>query len=141
VILYVDSSVLLRVVLGERGLLKEWRRSRRWISSELVRLECLRTIDLARLQLGLADEAVAERRAGVLDCLRAFELVRLDRAVLERAAEPFPTALGTLDALHLASALAARERFRELSFATHDRELGLAARSVGFRVVGVPGLV
>ena len=139
-ILYVDSSVLLRVVLGERGRLKEWRRSERWISSELARLECLRTIDRARVQLGLADEAVAERRAGVLETLRAFELVRLSRAVLDRAAEPFPTALGTLDALHLASALAAREVVPELRFATHDRELGLAARSVGFRVLGIPGM-
>ena len=139
-ILYVDSSVLLRVVLGERGRLKEWRRSERWISSELVRLECLRTIDRARLQIGLADEAVAERRASVLEYLRAFDLVRLNRGVLDRAAEPFPTALGTLDALHLASALAAREVVPDLRFATHDRELGLAARSVGFRVLGVPGL-
>ena len=139
-ILYVDSSVLLRVVLGERGRLREWRRSERWISSELVRLECLRTIDRARLQIGLADEAVAERRASVLEYLRAFDLVRLGRGVLDRAAEPFPTALGTLDALHLASALAAREVVPELRFATHDRELGLAARSVGFHVLGVPGL-
>ena len=52
--LYVDSSVLLRIVLGERG-----------------------------------------------------DLVRLDGVVLERAAEPFPTAVGTFDALHLASALLA----------------------------------
>jgi len=138
--LYVDSSVLLRVLLGERGVLREWRRSRRWISSELIRLECLRTIDRARLQLGIADEDVAERRAGVLEYLRAFELVRLDRTVLERAGDPFPTALGTLDALHLASALAARSAARDLRFATHDRQLGIAARSMGLPVVGVPGL-
>ena len=138
--LYADSSVLLRVVLGEKGALGEWRRSRRWISSELIRLECLRTIDRARLQLGLADEDVAERRAGVLEVLRAFELVRLERAVLERAADPFPTALGTLDALHLASAIAARSAVRDLRFATHDRELAIAARSVGFRVAGVADL-
>jgi predicted nucleic acid-binding protein len=105
-----------------------------------VRLECLRTIDRARLRFGLVDEAVASRRAGVLEYLRAFELVRIDRAVLGRAAEPFPTALGTLDAVHLASALAARERVADLRFATHDRELAIAARSVGFRVAGVPGL-
>ena len=138
--LYVDSSVLLRVVLGERSVLKEWRRSRRWISSELIRPECLRTIDRARLQLGIADEDVAERRAGVLEYLRAFELVRLDRAVLERAGEPFPTPLGTLDALHLASALAARSAARDLRFATHDRRLGIAARSMDLPVIGVPDL-
>ena len=41
----------------------------------------------------------------------------------------------------LASALAARELVQGLRFATHARELGVAARSVGFRVLGVPGLV
>jgi hypothetical protein len=80
------------------------------------------------------------RRAEVLDHLRAFDLIVLDAAVLERAADPFPTAVGTLDALHLASALAARTIEPELVFATHDRELGLAAHASGFRVAGIPGL-
>ena len=135
--LYVDSSVLLRVVLGERGRLREWPRSERWISSELVRLESLRTIDRARLKLRLSDRAVSVRRAAVLEHLRAFDLIRLQAAVLERAAEPFPTSLGTLDAVHLASALLAREHYEDLVLATHDRELATAAEAVGFRVVGV----
>jgi hypothetical protein len=134
--LYVDSSVLLRVVLGEPGALAEYRRASRWISSELVRVECLRTIDRARLQLGLPDEALSTRRSDLLDQLDAFELVSLDRNVLARAAEPFPTALGTLDAIHLASALLVREQLPDLAMATHDRELALGARSVGLRVVG-----
>jgi predicted nucleic acid-binding protein len=140
VTLYVDSSILLRVVLGERGQLKEWHRSRRWISSQLIRTECLRTIDRARVQLALADSDVAARRAAVLEYLRAFDLVRLDGRVLDRAADPFPTSLGTLDALHLASAVLARANAPELVFGTHDRELALAARAVGFPVVGVPKL-
>lgn len=134
--LYIDASVLLRLVLGERGALREWRRSDRLVSSELIRLECLRTIDRARLRDGLPDEVVAERRAEVLETLGAFELLPIDRLVLERAAGQFPTGLGTLDAIHLASAVVAREEVPDLLLATHDRELALAARAVGFAVVG-----
>ncbi|MCC6848827.1 MAG: PIN domain-containing protein [Deltaproteobacteria bacterium] len=137
-ILYVDSSVLLRIVLHEAGRLREWKQSSRWFSSQLIRTECLRTIDRARVQCSLPDEEVADRRGAILDHLRAFDLITIDRAVLERAADPFPTTVGTLDALHLASALAARATEPALVFATHDRELGVAARATGFRVVGVP---
>ena len=136
--LYVDTSVLLRIVLGERGRLREWSRSARWISSELIRLESLRTIDRARVQLHLADRAVSARRAAILEHLRAFELVKLQPAVLERAPEPFPTSLGTLDAIHLASALLARERYPDLVVATHDEELAVAAEAEGFSVLGAP---
>jgi predicted nucleic acid-binding protein len=138
--LYVDASVLLRVVLRERGALREWRRSTRLISSELIRLECLRTIDRARLRERLGDEEVAERRGGLLDALRSIELLPIDRLVLERAASQFPTSLGTLDALHLASALIAREEVSDLILATHDQELAIAARSVGLPVVGAARL-
>ncbi|MFM7737045.1 MAG: type II toxin-antitoxin system VapC family toxin [Alphaproteobacteria bacterium] len=136
---YVDSSVVLRIVLGEPGRLREWRRITRPLASEVVRLECLRTIDRARLRLGLADEAVADRRAAVQELLEGFDLVRVDEAVLERAADPFPTSLGSLDGIHLATALLARAGCRDLVVATHDRELATAARAVGFRVLGSPG--
>jgi len=138
VIAYVDSSVLLRVVLGEKDRLREWKRLERPISSELIRLECLRTVDRARLRLGLSDEAVAERRTVILEVLETFELVRVDDVVLARAADPFPTLIGSLDAIHLATALLLRARFEDMSLATHDRELGNAARAVGFRVFGAP---
>ena len=136
--LYIDASVLLRLVLGERGALKEWRVGERLIASELIRLECLRTIDRFCLRDGLADDAVAERRASIIEALRSFELLPIDRLVIERAAGQFPTALGTLDAIHLASALVVREEVPDLVLATHDQELALAAKAVGFRVVGRP---
>jgi uncharacterized protein len=135
-IVYVDSSVLLRVILGEPHRLREWRRVERPVSSELIRLECLRTIDRARLRLRLDDAAVARHRASVLEYLDTFELVRMDDVVLARAADPFPTLLGSLDAVHLATALLVRSRNDDLLLATHDRELGDAARAVGFRVLG-----
>lgn len=133
---YVDSSVLLRVVLGEPGRLRIWSKITTPVASELIRLECLRTIDRARIRFGLPDQEVASRRAAVLEAIDTFLLIPIQPALLERAAEPFPTLLGSLDALHLASALLVRDRFEELVLATHDEVLALAARAVGFRVYG-----
>ena len=101
-----------------------------------MRLECLRTIDRARIQLGLDGREVALRREAVFEQLDAFELIPLDPVVLERAAEPFPTVVGTLDALHLASALVVRPELPDLRFATHDQGLAVAARAMGFVVLG-----
>jgi len=134
---YVDSSVLLRIVLGEPDRLRIWPTIANAVSSELIRLECLRTIDRARIRLGLEDPRIAKYRADVLEAVDAFSLVALDSIVLERASEPFPTALGSLDAIHLASALLARDSFDGLVFATHDDALGMAARATGFQVHGV----
>lgn len=135
---YVDSSVLLRVVLNERGALREWRHIARPLASELIRLECRRTIDRARIREGLDDDLVAQQREDVLEVLHSFDIVPLDSVVLERAADPFPTLLGSLDAIHLATALLLRTEVADLYFATHDGELATAARAMGFKVLGVP---
>jgi hypothetical protein len=115
-----------------------WPRITTAVSSELIRLECLRTIDRARLRLGLDDEDVAYHRAATLEAIEGFTLVPLGAPVLERAAEPFPTVVGSLDAIHLTSALLVRDEFDVLDVATHDRELAIAARAEGFRVHGAP---
>ncbi len=133
---YIDSSVLLRLVFAEPGLLSSWGQITSPVASELIRVECLRTIDRLSLSIRLDDEVIAERRNAILQLLSTFDLVPVTTAILDRAAEPFPTAVGTLDAIHLASALEVRSG-RELPLvATHDRELGLAARSLGFEVDG-----
>jgi predicted nucleic acid-binding protein len=132
---YVDSSVALRIALSEAYPLRMWHRITRSISSELTRVECLRTVDRARVRFALNDESVAQQRASVIHLLDRIELYALDNPVMNRAAEPFPTTLGALDALHLATALILRPHIDELRFATHDRELATAARSVGFEVL------
>lgn len=76
-------------------------------------------------------------RAAVLEAISGVTLVSIDPAVLERATQPFPTTLGTLDAIHLSSALLARKAFDGLIMATHDQALSVAARSMGFQVFGV----
>ena len=71
------------------------------------------------------------------DWLEAVDLVLLQRPILSRASEPLPTPLGTLDALHLATALVWRDRTGQtLVMATHDGSLALVARSFGIEVLG-----
>jgi len=137
VIAYLDTSALLRLVLREPGSIEQLRSCERLIASELLAVESLRTLDRLRLQGALSTEEAASRRALVGEWLETVDLVLVQPAILARASEPFPTPLGTLDALHLATALVWRDRMREpLTLATHHRDLALAARSFGFEVIG-----
>jgi len=134
---YVDSSVLLRLVLQQAGSLREWSEITRGVASPLVELECLRTLDRLRLRLRIPDSEVARRRESVFRALDAMELIELGPMVLSRASQPLPTELGTLDAIHLASALLWRDTAgTDLAMATHDTTLAVAARASGLRVLG-----
>jgi predicted nucleic acid-binding protein len=137
VIAYLDSSVLLRVVLGQRNALKEWGSVAQGVTSALAEVECLRTLDRLRLAEGLADEMIAEQREAVYRLLEAIEVVEITYPVLARAAQPLPTALGTLDAIHLATGLLWKEQAgSDMLMATHDVALAVAAKASGLRVVG-----
>ena len=137
-IAYVDSSVLLRVALGQPNALTEWHDIERGVSSALVTTESLRTLDRVRLRANLSDIEVARRRATILALIDSLELVEIDNVVLNRAAQPMPTEIGTLDAIHLASALLWNDAFGlDALMATHDRALGLAAQAHGFKVLGI----
>lgn len=137
-IAYVDSSVLLRVLLGQPDALAEWSDIDLGIASDLVELECLRTVDRLAVSGALEQERTLELRASVYRLTSALELVAVTRPVLARAAQPMPLPLGTLDALHLATALLWSEmREQELLMTTHDRALANAARAMGLRVIGI----
>ncbi|MES2176764.1 MAG: type II toxin-antitoxin system VapC family toxin [Gemmatimonadota bacterium] len=136
-IAYLDSSVILRVVLRQPEALAEWNGIVTGITSALAEVECLRTMDRLRLLGQLtADEAVAGRET-IYRIVEALEVVELSPAVMRRASQPLPAPLGTLDAMHLATADLWREsRAKEPIIATHDKALGLAARATGFKVLG-----
>ena len=137
-IAYVDASVLLRFALGQPDALPEWRQIERGVSSALIRTESLRTLDRLRLRANLADAEVAKRRATVLAVIASLEVVDIGEAVLDRAAQPMPTEVGILDAIHLATALLWKEMRRvDLVMATHDEALALGAQAHGLPVVGV----
>lgn len=135
---YIDTSALLRLVLREAGALEELRSYDALVSSELIAVESCRTIDRLRLQGSLTTEEAVERLKVVTEWLEAIDLVLLRPPVLNRACDPLPTPLGTLDAIHLVTALIWRDQLGSLPVvATHDAALGLAARAFGFEVRGI----
>ena len=136
-IAYVDSSVLLRLALGQPNALPEWRQIDRGVSSALIATESLRTLDRVRIHASLSDIEVARQRATILNLINSLELIEVDSTVLDRAAQPMPTELGTLDAIHLASALLWKDAMSiDPVMATHDGALALAAQAHGLKVVG-----
>ena len=135
-IAYVDASVMLRLVLGEPGRLAKWREVETAVSSAVAEVEVLRTLDRLRVRAELTPEETADRRGTAYRLLEAVSLADVSTPILRRAADPFPTPLGTLDAIHLATALAWRDARREVVMATHDTQLALAARACGFEVIG-----
>jgi predicted nucleic acid-binding protein len=137
VIAYLDTSALLRIVLREAGALDDVRTYDRLVSSELIAVESARAIDRLRHQGMLTLDEAAQRVALVNEWLEAVDLVLLRSPVLSRASEPMPMPLGTLDAVHLATALIWRDRIGPLpQMVTHDTTLGAAARAFGFDVRG-----
>ena len=128
---------MLRVLLGQENALAEWADIERAVTSVLTEVECLRTLDRLRVSRGVAEEEVALRRQSVVALLRSVETVDLSTPVLRRASQPLPVTVGTLDALHLATALLWRDyNGTNLTMATHDAALASAARAMGLVVVG-----
>jgi hypothetical protein len=101
-------------------------------------VEVSRLIDRLRLNGDVDDEGVARLHEELRRVVASVELVALTEEILVTASGALPTVLSTLDAVHLASALEIRRRFRaELVMTTHDAQLGRAARAVGIPVVGL----
>lgn len=137
-IAYLDSSVLLRIVLGQKDRLREWRRIERGVASAMVEVECLRTLDRMRLRLEWNDDELARRREAIYRLCQETEAIEVTRPVLARASSPLPVPVGTLDAIHLASALLFRETSSaDVVMTTHDMALARAARASGLEVLGV----
>ena len=120
----MDSSAAVKLVAAEpeSGALRLWLRGRVLMSSVLLRVEVMRAVR--------PDGAEAIERAVRL--LHRFELVRIGRLVLGRAASLEPLQLRTLDAIHLATAeLMTRSRYTVVSY---DARLLRAADQLGLRV-------
>lgn len=134
--IYLDTSVVLRVLLKESNPIDTWGKWDKAFSSALWRIEALRTVDRLRLMNEISDIEVANLVRDVQIIHDTLAIYPLDEKVLQRASETFPTVVGTLDAIHLASAIFVRESQGIDILLTHDPQLGIAARSIGFRVHG-----
>lgn len=137
-IAYLDSSVILRVILSQKKALSEFNKIKKPISSVIMRTECLRVLDRLRLTKGLSETAFIRAVTDFHELCSAIDLIRLTTGILNRAAASMPLALGTLDAIHLCSASVWSESYRQTPiFLTHDKQLGKAASVHGFQILGV----
>ena len=133
---YLDSSVVLRVLSGQKDAWKDWGRWEKANSSTLLRIECRRFIDRIRIKAQWDDDDVAHAGVQLRKLERVISKVRLTAAVLERASLPMPTIVKTLDAIHIASASLVREKSHtSLVFVTHDQQQARAARALGFETL------
>jgi len=135
-IAYLDTSVVLRPLLGQKNPLN-WTDWESAYSSEVLGLEARRVIDRLRLESALDDTGVMEAHRELGRIEQCIGTVVLTREVLRRAAMPMPTIVKTLDAIHLTSAFMLREKLNSpLLFATHDSRQATAAYALGFDVLG-----
>lgn len=136
-ICYIESSVILRRLFGQPSSLKGWGDWEAVFTSEITRVECARAIDRKRMIEPVSDVETADAFQNLEEILARMGEIGLDKSVLRQAARSFPTVLGTLDAIHVASALLWQEQSqKEICFLTHDRQQGVAVRALGMKSLG-----
>lgn len=132
---FMDTSVLLRWLLREPAALSPWGPWGAVYCSALLEVEARRTLDRRRLEGRLADVEHVALLEKLGTFLAAAHVAPVTEAILDRAGQAFPTTVGTLDALHLASALEIRDKVdAKFELLTHDSQLALAARAMGLSV-------
>ena len=138
---YLDTSVVLSWLLNQEPSIKDWGSWNAAYTSDICRVEFHRTIDRLRLSADLDDDERVFLHERFVKFWRSVHRVRVSATLLTKASQAYPTVLGTLDAIHLSSALIVGDRRDDgiTEFLTHDRQLGTAARALGFTVRGVAG--
>lgn len=113
--IYLDTSVALAHLLGEDRLppASLWEES--LVSSRLIEYETWNRIHT----MGLAKSHGESLRL----LLGRLALIELAQPVLSRALEPFPLAVRTLDALHLASVEFLRGQNQAVRLASYDQRM------------------
>lgn len=136
--LYAESSAVLTWLLGEaeegevRRLLAG---AEEVFTSVLTLVETDRVLIRAQVVEALGERDVADRRRVLVRASRRWHLLQLHEEILDRARHPFPgEPIRTLDALHLASALAARAAVPELVVLSLDSSVRRTSIDLGFEV-------
>ena len=100
---YLDSSFVIRRLLGVGKPAEFWGKWEKAYASTLMRTECFRAANKLRLE-GKRDDAGRARLGGWIETVcNAVTQIPVTDEVLKRAAEAYPVAVGTLQAIHLAT--------------------------------------
>jgi PIN domain len=121
-VIYLDSSVALAYLLAEDRFPPADLWKQQLVSSRLLEYELWNRIHARRLDRSHGDAVRA--------LISRVALLELGTPVLARALDPFPIAVRTLDALHLASIVFLRLRQQEIELASYDAKLISAARAL-----------
>lgn len=123
--LYLDSSAFVKLVVeeAESAALRAYlaNHGARRVSSALLRAESLRAVR------HLGPDALATVREG----LRRVDLIGIDDRILDAAGTLEPQVLRTLDAIHLATAIAVGDDLEAI--VTYDERMLDAASLLGLR--------
>ncbi len=135
---YAESSAVLAWLLGEaRGAeVRSVLESASFVvTSDLTLVECDRALQRA-LTLGqISMQRYSELRSEVGRIASRWTLLRLSDDIVARARERFPEEpIRSLDALHLASAIAIAELQPETSLLTFDSRVGRSGEALGLRL-------
>ena len=136
--IYAESSAVLAWLLGEEvghPVREVLRRAELVMASDLTLLECDRVL-IRAVTLGEIDEAMAaDRRAHLNAAASHWHLWRVSSDIVDRARRPFPAEpVRTLDAIHLASALAVRSAVPGVELLSLDDRIRKAAQQLGFHL-------
>jgi hypothetical protein len=121
--IYLDSSVALAHLLAEDRCPSDELWQDQLVSSRLLECEVWNRINARRLQNSHGDAV-----RNLIDRVAMIEMVG---PVLARALQPFPVAVRTLDAIHLAALEFVRVHTQSVRLASYDERLLAAARSLG----------
>ena len=136
--LYAESSAVLAWLLGEaagRRVREALRRADLVLASDLVLIECDRVL-IRAVTLGEIDEATAaDRRARLSVAAAHWHLCRLSLDIVDRARRAFSAEpVRTLDAIHLASALAVRSAVPNVELLSLDDRIRRSGEQLGFQL-------
>lgn len=133
---YVDSSVVLRHLLSGDTLLSSIPPTDMVGSSDLLTIECRRVLQRERMEAHISDQEYVDCMQVLDELVDGLYLIEFGAAVKRRAAGSFPTVIGTLDAIHLSSALLWKEIDSDPEFRilTYDRQLSVCSRALGMKV-------
>ena len=128
--MYLDSSALVKLVVHE----SESDALRAWIDPSMRLATCgLARTEVVRAVMGDGEAIQARAR----EVIRRLDVIALDDSLLDSAALLEPSSLRTLDAIHVAAALALGDDL--LAFVAYDRRLVVAAEALGLPTAS-PGL-
>lgn len=133
--LYLESSAVVAWLFGEASaadMIRAMNEAEIRMTSALTIVEVERAIQRA-VAHGIVKEAMGHKLRGALERERAnWTTMSLTPGVLTRAGRAFPVEpVRTLDAIHLATALAFSEAFPDLAVFALDRRVSANAIALG----------